>query len=1088
MKLIRPLSATLIALTLTAAEITAQGNAGLYRFPDVSSTHIVFSYANDLWLVPKNGGMASRMSSPPGLEAYPKFSPDGNTLAFTANYDGNRDIYLLPVQGGVSKRLTWHGHQDRMVDWHPDGKSVVFASGRSSEKERFNKFFSIPVSGGMATCLPMAYAEFGSYSPDGSRMALVFETQIGRTWKRYRGGNVADIHIFNFKDFSSENISLNSDAGDEFPMWSGNTLYFLSDRGDEKRMNLWSYDLTAKTFTQHTRFTDYDIHYPSLGNEDIVFEYAGNLCLFSLTGKTWKKVPVEVLTDGMSKKPHWVKVDDLISNMALSHDGSRVLMEARGDVFSLPAENGFVKNLTLTQDCAERYPSWAPDGKTMAWWSDKNGEYELYLTENGKETKVTNLGAGFRYQLFWSPDSRKLAFIDKAMKIWVYDRNSSALSEIDHMLRAMHYTLENFTASWSPDSRYLAYSRDLDNNHQAVFIYDHNQKGIKQVTSGYYNAYNPVFDPAGKYLYILTDRHFSPSYSSIDATFIYTNSTQVAALCLSNATPSPLFVKNDTVSLTNPESDESGKKNADKKKDKSSENSLGSNKPTPTHIDFDRLEARMVILTEQSGNYGNLAAAKGKVFYLHAPNTGTSGQNTVLKFFDLEKRKEKSVLDDCSFYILAQGGNKILVFTKNQYAVVQADESQKPDKWIRTSEMQMLVDPAKEWKQIFTDAWRLERDYFYDPAMHGVDWNAVKVQYGKMIEAATNREEVNFVLGEMIGELNASHTYRSGGDEEHEPQISVGYLGVDWKAEGNHYKIEHIVTGADWDIEARSPLSLPGVNIREGDYILAVNGRIPDTGSEPYAAFQGLADKTVELTYNSKPTFEGAKTAVVKLLGSEMRLRHLEWIEKNRKAVEKATRGNAGYIYVESTGIQGQNELIRQFNAQWDKKSLIIDERFNNGGQIPDRFIEMLNRPPLVYWSIRDGKTWPWPQYAHFGPKVMLINGWSGSGGDAFPDYFRRKKLGSLIGTRTWGGLIGISGAPSLIDGGSVTVPTFRMYHLDGTWFGEGVGVEPDIRVEENLSDMARGKDPQLERAIQEISELLKSGFSEPPVPPREKR
>jgi len=489
------------------------------------------------------------------------------------------------------------------------------------------------------------------------------------------------------------------------------------------------------------------------------------------------------------------------------------------------------------------------------------------------------------------------------------------------------------------------------------------------------------------------------------------------------------------------------------------------------------------------GNYGNLQTVKGKLLYQQFPNTGSDGKTRPVKYFDLEKRETKTIIDNADGFEVSADGKKILVRKDNGFYIVKVEENQKADKKLRTDEMQLLVNPREEWKQILTDAWRLERDYFYDPNMHGVNWNAVKDQYLKMLAGAITREEVNFVLGEMIGELNASHTYRGGGDEESTRQMAVGYLGIDWQADGQYYKVKKIVRGAPWDAEVRSPLDQPGVDIKEGNYILAINGVALTASAEPHAALQGLAGRTIEVTYNTTPSWSGAKTSVVETLRDEARLRHLAWIEQNRKRVEEATGGKAGYIYVRSTGIDGQNELIRQFNAQLDKKSLVIDERFNSGGQIPDRFIELLNRPPVVFWAIRDGAQWPWPPAGNFGPKVMLINGWSGSGGDAFPDYFRKAGLGPLIGARTWGGLIGISGVPSLIDGGAVTVPTFRMYNLDGTWFKEGHGVDPDIAVAEDLTQGAKGIDTQLERAIVEIQNQLKTkGFTIPKPPAYEVR
>ena len=507
-------------------------------------------------------------------------------------------------------------------------------------------------------------------------------------------------------------------------------------------------------------------------------------------------------------------------------------------------------------------------------------------------------------------------------------------------------------------------------------------------------------------------------------------------------------------------------------------------------IDMDGLEGRLVLLPLPAGNYGALASTKGKIIFLKYPGTGMPDDaKPTLNYYDIDKREEKKILDAVDAYWLSANGQKILVARANSYDVIEPAENQKFEKPLRLSEMQMMVDPVQEWKQIFTDAWRLERDYFYDENMHGVNWNQVKERYMKMLNGAMTREEVDFIIGEMIGELNASHTYHGGGDVEEEKNQTVGYLGVNWEADGNYYKIKTIIHGASWDAEVRSPLDMPGVNIKDGDYILAVNGVPLTTAQEPYAVFQGLAKKPVELTYNSTASWTGAKTVVIQTLDNEYRLRNLAWIENMRKHVDEATNGEVGYVYVPSTGIDGQNELVRQFNAQWPKKALIIDERFNDGGQIPDRFIEILNRTPVSFVATRDGENWQWPPAANFGPKVMLVNGWSGSGGDAFPLYFREKNLGPLIGARTWGGLIGISGVPDLIDGGGITVPAFRIYNPDGKWFNEGHGVDPDIAVQEDLSAMAKGTDPQLERAIVEIKNLIKTkGYTAPGRPTAEKR
>lgn len=1082
-----------VILLLCISHTNAQSNAGLFRFPDVSKTQIVFTYANDLWVVPKEGGTATKLSSPAGVEIYPKFSPDGSMIAFTGNYDGNRDVYTIPVAGGIPTRVTSYSGGDRIVDWTNDGKNVLFASIRESGKYRFNQFYTVPATGGPATKLPLAYAEYGSYSPDGKQMALNFRSQVGRNWKRYRGGWNADIHIFNFETLASENISASSDGADEFPMWHDNFIYFLSDRGPEQRMNLWRYNISGKSFEQLTKFTDYDAHFPSMGGDDIVFEQAGKLYLFSLSTLQYKAVNINVVTDRTALKPKLEKVDKYIQHVNLSPDGNRVLVEARGEIFSLPAQEGFVKNVTMSTGIAERYPAWSPDGKTIAYWSDQSGEYELWVMEAGKETsakKLTSFGTGFRYTLFWSPDSKKLCFMDKASKIKIYDVAANQTYDVDGALRYSYGNQESFSCSWSPDSRWLAYARDLENWHTGLFICDTKNKKAQQVTSGYYNCMAPAFDTEGKYLFLLTSQKFLPYYGDFDNSFIYANATQLAVIALKNETASLLAPKNDTVSLkTDDEKSTPPVVKDNKKKGKDSTKTSADKKEKPVDIDFDGFEQRMIILPPSSGNLGNLTVAKGKAIYTRSPNTGSADGQPSIKFYDIEKREEKTILDGPYNYWLSANKEKMLVSKAGTYAVIKVDEGQKMEKTVHINEMMMTVDPVQEWKQLFTDAWRLERDYFYDPNMHGVDWNLVKERYMQMVNNAMTREEIDFIIGEMIGELNASHTYHYGGDGENERSESCGYLGIDWQADGKYYKIKRILKPAPWDAEEHSPLAETGLKIKEGDYILAVNGVPLTTAQEPYAAFVGLSNKTVELTYNSTANFSGAKTVVVKTMDDEYRLRNLAWIEGMRKRVDEATNGEVGYIYVPSTGIDGQTELLRQLNAQTDKKALVIDERFNDGGQIPDRFIEMLNRAPLAYWAIRDGKDWPWPPFANFGPKVMLMNGWSGSGGDAFPDFFKKKGLGPLIGTRTWGGLIGISGCPDLIDGGGITVPTFRMYNADGTWFKEGHGVDPDIEVPEDLTAMAKGTDPQLERAIIEIKNLLKTkGYNPPKIPGYEKR
>jgi tricorn protease len=908
----------------------------------------------------------------------------------------------------------------------------------------------------------------------------------------------------------------NSPANDAHPMWHGKTVYFMSDRGPDWRNNIWAYDQGTQQMKQVTRFTDYDVRFPSIGPSEIVFEAGGRLYLLDLKTQKHHEVKVDVLTDRVSLKPRVEKVARLLQNGSLSPSGKRVAVEARGDVFTIPAEHGPILNLTASSGVADRYPSWSPDGKVVAYWSDRSGEYDLVIRPadgSGEEQKIASFGPGFRYRLRWSPDSQKLVFVDQAMGIRMVDRQSGQVSDIDQAASLFHGGLERFSGSWSPDSRWFAYVKELTARSRAevIFVFD-TQKGEKhQLTSGYYVDFSPAFDPTGKYLYYLSNRSYSPAYSWVDNSFIYANQTQVVAVPLRLDVPSPVAPRNDEESPKEEKKSnesEGEKKNGDKESEKKNGDKEGQDgqeakqgkeanegkevkegrkePPQPVEIEVAGFEARGVILPPEVGAYGDVSAAEGKVIYMKRPRTGAAPrQKGVLAYFDLKEREEQVVVEEIDGYQLSADQKKVLVTQGATVAILDLKPKQKIEKKLRTAELEMLVDPKAEWRQMFNDAWRIVRDYFYDPGMHGVPWDAVKAQYSALLDDCVTRWDVNFLIGEMIAELNASHTYRGGGDTQTAMDRKVGLLGVDWALENGAYRVKHIVRGGTWDISVRSPLSEPGLGVKEGDYVLAVNGMPISAELDPWAAFEGLAEQAVVLTVNDSPTLENARKVLVRTLASEGELRQLEWIETLRKRVDEATGGRVGYIYVPSTGIDGQNELVRQFRAQFDKEALIIDERFNSGGQIPDRFVELLNRKPLSFWAVRDGQDWQWPPVGHFGPKVMLINGWSGSGGDAFPYYFRESGLGPLIGTRTWGGLIGLSGNPQLIDGGGISVPTFRMYGTDGVWFPEGHGVEPDIEVVNDPGEMAKGRDLQLERAIQEVQRLLKEKPGVSPKRPR---
>jgi tricorn protease len=1097
--------------------VPARLDARMMRQPAVSATQIAFVYAGDIWVVEKTGGVALRLSSPKGEESFPRFSPDGSLLAFTGDYDGNEDIYIMPADGGLPRRITHHGAPDRMLGWYPDGKSILYATSMTSPKNRFNQLYKVSAQGGLPDKLPVPYGEFGAISPDGKTLAYVPISVDFRTWKRYRGGMNPDIWLFDLEKLTARNLT-RSPAANSVPMWHGDdTLYFLSDRDDNKRANIWACDLKHDKFKQVTFFKEFDVHFPSIGPSDIVFENAGRLYLLDLQAEKAHEVEIRVVTDRATLKPRRENVSGYIQGATISPTGKRALFSARGEIFSAPAEHGVVRNLTHTSGVAERYPAWSPDGKWIAYFSDRTGEYELTVrnaetspgTNQVGEQTLTKLGPGFRYGPQWSPDSKKIAFIDKAMRINLFDFEAKTNQVIGRQLWMYHDELSRFNFGWSADSRWMAWAQDLDTRNSAIALYDCKSNKLHQVTSGFYNDELPVFDPDGKYLFFRTGRTFDPSYSALEETWIYANTEVLAAVPLRKDVLSPIAPRNDEEGDKDKDKKDESKTGEDKKTDekkptdkekkkedakesdkKTKDEAKKEEKPKPVEIDLAGFEERAVVLPPKAGRFDALAAVSGKLLFHRLPRTGSGEEKKPVVFYDLEKREEKTVIDDADSFELSANREKLLLRKGSDYAIVEPKDGQKMDKKINTKDFEAQVNPLAEWRQIFNDAWRLERDYFYDPGMHGVNWEEMRSRYGKLLSEAVTRWDVNYVIGELISELNSSHTYRSGGDLEKGPTLGVGYLGCDYSLENGAYRIKHIVKAAEWDAEVRSPLLQPGLtNVHEGDYLLAVNGEPMDVKEDPWAAFQGLADKPVFLTVNTNPTMAGAREVLVQTLGSEERLRNLAWIEENRKRVEQLSDGQLGYVYVPDTGINGQDELVRMWRAQVTKPGLVIDERFNSGGQIPDRFIEMLDRPLRNYWAVRDGKDWTTPFISNFGPKAMLVNGWSGSGGDCFPFYFKQSGLGPLIGMRTWGGLIGITGSPPLVDGGSITVPAFAIYSTNAQWIIEGHGVDPDIEVVDDPGAMARGGDPQLERAVAELMRQLKKHppheVKRPPYPKR---
>jgi tricorn protease len=1112
--------------SFTAAHAQIQPHGGMMRYPDVSATSIVFVYADDLWIVPREGGVASPLASPPGSEALPRFSADGQTIAFVGNYDGNRDIYTIGIAGGIPTRVTHHPAAEILSDWTPDGKLMFFMNGLAG-RDRIVELFTVSPQGGMPEKMPVPYGAFGAISPSGEWLAYTPHTADNRTWKRYRGGMATDIWLFNLKNKSSKRVTT-WEGTDTQPMWQRDQLYYLSDDGPSHKLNIWCYDPSSEKRRQVTRFDDHDVKWPAIGpgprgpqgDGEIVFQHGTELMLLDL--KTERAQPVHVTIPGArpTLRARAIDAAKTIQSWDLSPNGKRALAGAHGDVWSLPAKNGSPRNLTHTSGVAEREPAWSPDGKWIAYLADATGEYELYLLAadgRGEPKQLTKDGHAFRAHPTWSPDSKYVAFCDKTGSVFIQAVAGGAPTLVDKDPQAGD--LLSPMPSWSHDSRWLAYSRaeELGTSY-AIWLYEVENGGKHRVTSGMFADTMPTFDRKGDYLYFKSTRAFKPLYGEIDQDFLYANTEVLLAVPLRADMKSPLAPKSDEQMDKKDiadKKDDAGKEHStreasasrssdalasaqdkdaskdakgDKKDDKDDKGEKGESKPRErVEIALDGFERRAIVVPIKSGVFAGLSTNdKGALVYVRASIRG-SEEDALIQTINItdDKPEEKTVVADADNFTMSADGKKLLIVKNGKPMISDAAPDAKPEE-VPTGGMTSEIDPREEWKELVLDAWRLERDFFYDPNMHHVNWNKVRDEYMAMLADCTSREDVGYVIREMISELNVGHAYYSGGaDSGEEQKVGVGLLGCDFDLKDGAYRIARIQEGAPWDVDGRGPLSQPGVDVHVGDYLLAVNGVRVDVRRDPWAAFQGLAGKTITISVSTKPKLdETARDVVVGTLDSEREVRYRAWIEQHRSYVDQKTNGKVGYVYVPSTGVDGQNDLVRQMIGQMGKSALIIDERWNSGGQIPTRFIELLNRPITNYWARRDAKDQPWPPDAHQGPKCMLINGLSGSGGDAFPTYFKMAGLGKLIGTRTWGGLVGLSGNPGLIDGAAVTVPTFAYFKKDGTWGVEGHGADPDIEVIDDPALMTDGRDPQIDAAVKLMLEEIEKHPYTPPARP----
>jgi tricorn protease len=1089
------MAVVMIALAFQSARAQAPAaGTRLLRFPDINNNNIVFTYAGDLWEVSRSGGTARRLTANPGTEEFAKYSPDGKWIAFSAEYDGNVDVYVMPADGGEPRRLTYHPAGNVVLGWTPDSRQVLFRSDRTSFSNRFSKLFTVSIDGGMPDELPLPAAGLTSYSPDGSKVAYNRVSTEFRTWKRYRGGWHQFVSIYDFKTNSYSEVP-HTLAADMFPMWYKDSIYFDSDR--DGVMNLYKYDLNSKDIKQITHYHDYDVKFPSLGGGTapaIVYENGGYLYVLDLQTEKSNQVPITVESDLSWARAEIVKVDKFITSFGLSPSGARALFGARGEVFTVPAKKGDTRNLTNTSGIREMSPVWSPDGKWIAYFSDATGEYELYVRPqdgSGQERRVTTDGHVYRYGPKWSPDSTKLLFAEKTLKLYYVDINDGKTVVVDTSKKGAINEYD-----WSPDSKWITYSKNAENGFAQIYLYSLDQRKPIAVTDGTTNDHTPAFDPGGKYIYFLGDRVYQPAPSQFELNLNFGNITGVYAVTLAADTPSPFIPQSDEEKVAAAKAAEgSSDSKGPASTEKPAESAAGgpqkdagntASAPKPVKVDVDNITRRIVRVPVAPGNYAHLAATAEHILYLAAPPPSFTGPtSSVLHAYDVAKQEDGVLLTGIQDYDIDQKGDKVIYVAGSTYGIIDNRAGQKVgDGALDLSGLEMKLDPRAEWKQIFNEAWRIERDFYYDPTMRGLDWEAIKARYAQELPFCAHRSDLNYLIGEMIAELSTSHSYVGGGDVPEINHVGVGLLGADFELSNGYYRFKKIYAGDNSSEETRSPLTEPGVVVHEGEYLISVGGKPVKARDNVLEFFEDKVGKQVELRVNDKPSEDGARAVVVRPIASETALRYLDWFEGNRRKVLAATGGRCGYIYVPDTAITGMENFAKSFYAETDKDAVIIDERWNSGGFVPDFFVERLSRKILSYVASRDGEDDKVPSASIIGPKVMLINEYSGSGGDAFPFYFREEGLGPLVGKRTWGGLVGINNVLPMVDNGFVTAPAAAFWwNKDGKseWIVENRGVTPDYDVDARPDLVISGQDPQLEKAIELINEELKKN---PPIHP----
>jgi tricorn protease len=1077
----RVLSAALVAAALLAHPAHGQdlSDARMVAEPGVSATHLAFQYDDDLWVARRDGSGARRLTTHDGAELHPRFSPDGRWIAFTGEYDGNRDVYVVPVAGGAPERLTWHPGDDMVRDWTPDGTGVLFISQRSVHTFRHFQLFIAPVAGGMPERLPIPFAFNAAFSPDGDRIAYTPLLEPMAQWKNYRGGRASRIWLYDRDDHDVVEIpGPEGGSNDTDPVWIGETVYFRSDRAGE--FNLFAYDVPTGAVRQLTTHGDFPVLALDGDDAGLVYEQAGWLHAFDPRTGEAVRLSVALTSDLNGIRPRYISGDEYIRNYDVSPSGARAVFEVRGDIVTVPAEKGDPRTLTASSDSHERYPIWSPDGARVAWFSDDSGEYQLVVSSQdgrGEPRRYELEGAGFYYDAKWSPDGARISYTDNAMALYILELESGditrvAAEEIYGPVRTLHH-------AWAPDSRWLAYTLNTPTYFQRVHLYSLDDDESHAITDGLADVSEPVFDAGGEFLYFAASTDAGPVrqwFAQSNADMELRQALYLAVL--PDGVESPLKAESDEEAATG---------NGDADADAGDEDE----EEVRVEISFDRLAQRIVDIPVGEGVFRDLQPGPpGQLYYLRRDEN----DDWSLRRFGLDDEEEKTLLPGATAFRLARGGEKVLARVGGGWLIgsLQGPEVDPSEGHLATEAIQVRVDPRAEWTQMLREAWRINRDYFYDPGMHGADWPAIWEKYEPFLQHMVTRGDLNRVIRWMLSELAVGHSYSGGGDFPDEAEeVPGGLLGADYEVADDRYRFAKVYGGLNWNPRLRSPLTEPGVDVVAGEYLLAVDGEPLRPPENLFARFENTAGKQVEITVGPRPDGEGARTVTVVPVESEASLRNRDWVEGNIRKVHEATDGRVAYVYVPNTAGLGHDYFKRYFFPQAHLDAAIIDERYNGGGLVADYYIDLLNRPYVAHWNTRYGRDIKTPIASIQGPKVMLIDETAGSGGDLLPWMFRKFDMGPLVGRRTWGGLVGILGFPVLLDGGYVTAPNLAIWTEDG-FVVENRGVAPDIEVEQLPALMQDGGDPQLERAIEEVLRLLRENpapqYERPPYPVRVRR